>query len=107
MGKIIIDGKEYTSRTIDALELDGIKSTDIKIPSITGENGVVVELNINVNIDSLGGEATPQVQSIENEVQIESIEGTDKIEPIENEETIQSKSWVRRIIDSIKRMFKS
>ena len=100
--KIIIDGKEYTERTITHLDVDGVKTNSYTIiPEASNSDGILnVTINVTSDIVQNSQSDSPQIQSVEN---IDKGEQLNISEVTENEET---KSWIRKIIDSIKRFIK-
>ena len=100
--KVIIDGKEYTERTISYVEIDGVKTDgNVITPGSNNKGGT---MNLKIAVTSAVEESiqpdSPQIQSIEN---IDRGEQLSISEVTENKET---KSWIRKIIDSIKRFIK-
>lgn len=100
--KVIIDGKEYTERTISYVEIDGVKTNgNVITPGLNNKGGT---MNLKIAVTSVVEESvqtdSPQIQSIEN---IDKGEQLNISEVTENKET---KSWIRKIIDSIKRFIK-
>jgi Mg2+/citrate symporter len=103
--KVVIDGKEYTQRSVSNLNMDGVQIDGNIIPQgLNGEDGV---MNVTINLAEDEPENTQQLNSQENEdkgniSEIEYNENEDNIsEDVQNKET---KSWVRKIIASLKKI---
>lgn len=97
--KITIDGKEYTQRVIQSLEINGATTPNNLIDATSINNNYIVEVNINT------GEEV-RIATSEEDVKIQSIEEETIEEELKPIERVESKSLVSRFIDFIKNIFK-
>jgi len=100
--KVIIDGKEYTERTISHFDVDGVKTTGyVIVPEESKKSGTMnLTITVSSGIEESVQSNSPQMQSVE---KIDKGEQLNISEVIENKE---AKSWLRKIIDLIKRFIK-
>lgn len=94
--KVIIDGKEYTERTVESLQINGTTVTNNLIQASSFDNNHTIEVNINT-----GEEIRASVST--EEIKVQSIE-QNKIQENKEEEP---KTLIRRFIEFIKNIFKN
>ncbi|MGL5312916.1 MAG: hypothetical protein ACRC92_06685 [Peptostreptococcaceae bacterium] len=105
--KITIEGKDYTERVVESLEINGeITQTNIIDASVFGDN-YTIEVNINTGeeIRGFNKEVELQVQTMENQ----NTNTTDLkiMEKIEDDKEIKKSSLLNRFINFIKNRFKN
>ncbi|MGL4911906.1 MAG: hypothetical protein ACRC3Y_05665 [Romboutsia sp.] len=93
--KIMIDGKEYTERVIESINVDGVKSeSNIISTELSVQQGII---NASINLGS-SGEAqidNASMQSIENE----------NTANILQEENIIKETFISKVLSFIKKIF--
>lgn len=94
--KVIIDGKEYTERTVESLQINGTTVTNNLIDASSFDNNHAIEVNINT------GEEIRAASIVEN-INVQSIEES----KVEENKAEESKNLIRRFIKFIKNIFKN
>ncbi|RDY23323.1 hypothetical protein CHF27_008735 [Romboutsia maritimum] len=96
VNKVTIDGKEYTERVISSMDIDGVKTIQHIIPPQAAKADASANVTINLEGDKVEQSSLLQTQSIENKEEISALKlGENK----------EDKSWIKKIFDSIKKLF--
>lgn len=105
-GKMNIGGKEYTQRGVSTLEINGKTEDGGVVPtdSYDGCGHINITINLSEDYVEVNEQDLPQVQSIESTS--EDIDNNIKIDISEVIEKEEAKSWISKILQYIKNIFK-
>lgn len=103
--KINIDGKEYTQRGVSTLEINDKVATSgvVSLESHDGSGHMNIIINLAEDYVEVNEQDSPEIQSTENIN--ESKADDSKMEMSEAIEKKETKSWISKILQSIKNIF--
>ena len=99
--KVIIDGKEYTERTISSIEIDGIKSNQQVIPPQSTKVGGTLNVTINLQEDKIEEPNLSKMEALKSN----SVSSNEQSSVLEVDKSKEGNQWIKKIVNLIKKLF--